>query len=147
DRKVAQNNAELVAIVEWCRDRGVPTVFWNKEDPVHFATFLNVARLFDYVFTTDFDCLHRYKRALGHDRVSLLPFGCQPSVHNPLEKYERKPSACFAGAYYARYPERQRDLEQLVGHLAKFTGIEIFDRNFGSDNPDYSFPAEYRPFI
>ncbi|RVT87303.1 hypothetical protein DXV76_04270 [Rhodobacteraceae bacterium CCMM004] len=27
-------------VLAWCRDNGVPSVFWNKEDPVHFAGLL-----------------------------------------------------------------------------------------------------------
>ncbi|MFL6633822.1 MAG: FkbM family methyltransferase, partial [Massilia sp.] len=76
--KVGHNSQELQGIVAWCRQHGVPTVFWNKEDPVHFETFLSTAMLFDCVFTTDIDCIHRYKAALKHDNVFLLPFACQP---------------------------------------------------------------------
>jgi glycosyltransferase involved in cell wall biosynthesis len=128
-------------------ERKVPTVFWNKEDPVHFETFLNTAQMFDYVFTTDIDCIHRYKAALGHDRVYLLPFACQPATTNPLETFERKDAFCFAGAYYVRYPERTRDLGNFVSTLAAYRPVEIYDRNYGKSDPNYQFPAEYKPFI
>ena len=97
--KVGHTSGEMQAIVAWCRTRNIPTVFWNKEDPIHFETFLSTAKLFDYVFTTDIDCIHRYKAALGHDRVYLLPFACQPAINNPVETYQRKDAFCFAGAY------------------------------------------------
>jgi len=145
--KVGHNASELQQIVRWCRSRGVPTMFWNKEDPVHFETFLTTAKQFDFVFTTDMDCIHRYKAALGHDRVYFLPFACQPSVHNPIELYERKDAFCFAGAYYARYPERTRDLGNFVAKLPEFRPVEIYDRNYGKNDPNYQFPPEYQPFI
>lgn len=145
--KVGHNASELQQIVRWCRARGVPTMFWNKEDPVHFETFLTTAKQFDFVFTTDMDCIHRYKAALGHDRVYFLPFACQPSVHNPIELYERKDAFCFAGAYYARYPERTRDLGNFVAKLPEFRPVEIYDRNYGKNDPNYQFPPEYQPFI
>ncbi len=145
--KVGHNASELQQIVRWCRSRGVPTVFWNKEDPVHFETFLTTAKQFDFVFTTDMDCIHRYKAALGHNQVYFLPFACQPSVHNPIELYERKDAFCFAGAYYARYPERTRDLGNFVAKLPEFRPVEIYDRNYGKNDPNYQFPAEYQPFI
>ena len=145
--KVGHTSQELQGIVSWCHKQCIPTVFWNKEDPVHFETFLNTARLFDYVFTTDIDCVHRYKAALEHDRVFFLPFACQPTVHNPIEKYERKDAFCFAGAYYVRYPERTRDLEDFVRELPAFRPFEIYDRNYGKDNPDYQFPETYQPYI
>ncbi|UVL79879.1 methyltransferase domain-containing protein [Pseudomonas putida] len=145
--KVGHNSQELQDILHWCRQNKVPTVFWNKEDPVHFETFLTTAKQFDHVFTTDIDCIHRYKGALGHDRVYLLPFACQPALHNPIELYERKDAFCFAGAYYARYPERTRDLGNFVCELPKFRPLEIFDRNFGKNDANYQFPEEYQPYI
>jgi len=145
--KVGHNSQELQGILAWCRDNGVPTAFWNKEDPVHFETFLTTAKQFDHVFTTDIDCIHRYKAGLGHDRVYLLPFACQPAVHNPIELYQRKDAFCFAGAYYVRYPDRTLDLGNFVGELPKFRPLEIYDRNFGKDDPSYQFPAEYQPYI
>lgn len=145
--KVGHCSQELQGIVAWCRERHIPTLFWNKEDPVHFETFLTTAQLFDFVFTTDMDCIHRYKAALGHEHVYFLPFACQPAVHNPIEKYVRKDAFCFAGAYYVRYPERTRDLESFVKELPVYKPLEIYDRNFGKDDPNYQFPAEYQPYI
>ncbi|MFN3767598.1 MAG: glycosyltransferase [Ectopseudomonas guguanensis] len=145
--KVGHCSQELQGIVAWCRERHVPTVFWNKEDPVHFETFLTTAQLFDFVFTTDMDCIHRYKAALGHDHVYFLPFACQPAVHNPIEKYVRKDAFCFAGAYYVRYPERTRDLESFVRELPAFRPLEIYDRNFGKNDPNYQFPPAYQAHI
>ncbi|TWH28751.1 MULTISPECIES: FkbM family methyltransferase [unclassified Aminobacter] len=145
--KVGHASHELQSIIAWCRERGVPSVFWNKEDPVHFQTFLNTASLFDFVFTTDIDCIHRYKGALGHDRVYLLPFACQPRLNNPIEIYERKDAFCFAGAYYARYPSRTRDLDNFVSTLSDYRPLEIYDRNYGKDHPDYQFPDQYQPYI
>lgn len=146
-RKIGSLSQELRNIVQWCKEHQVPTVFWNKEDPVHFETFLTTAQQFDFVFTTDIDCIARYKAALGHDRVYLLPFACQPKTHNPIELYTRKDAFCFAGAYYVRYPERTRDLETYVAEFPKFKPLEIFDRNFGKEDVNYQFPAEYRPYI
>ena len=145
--KVGHTSQELQGIVAWCRAMSVPTVFWNKEDPVHFETFLSTAKLFDYVFTTDIDCIHRYKAALRHERVYLLPFACQPANNNPIETYDRKDAFCFAGAYYVRYPERTRDLSNFVAELPSFRPLEIYDRNFGKNDTNYQFPPEYQPYI
>ena len=145
--KVGHNCEELRGTLQWCKEHGVPTVFWNKEDPVHYETFLNTAKQLDFVFTTDIDCIQRYKGALGHERVYLLPFACQPVVHNPIELYERKDGFCFAGAYYVRYPERTRDLVNLISELPRLRPLEIFDRNFGKQDANYQFPAEYQPYI
>lgn len=145
--KVGHMSQEVIGIVQWCREQNVPTVFWNKEDPIHFETFLSTAKLFDFIFTTDVDCIHRYKGALGHERVYLLPFAAQPRTNNPIEKFERKDAFCFAGAYYARYPERTRDLGNFIVNLPEFRPLEIYDRNYGKDDANYRFPDEYQPFI
>jgi glycosyltransferase involved in cell wall biosynthesis/spore maturation protein CgeB len=147
EKKVNHCAREFRDLVQHCRAHDIPTAFWNKEDPIHFGTFLNTATLFDAVFTTDFDCLHRYRELLGHERVYVLPFACQPSQHNPIEKYERKNAACFAGAYYARYPERQRDFLRILLKLLERGPVEIFDRNHGKTNVEYQFPPTYRDYI
>lgn len=145
--KVAHRSREVVEIVQWCNRQGIPTAFWNKEDPVHFETFLTTAKLFDHVFTTDIDCIARYKAALDHDRVYLLPFAAQPNLCNPVEIFERKDAFNFAGAYYVRYPERTADLCTFLDVLPEFRPLEIYDRNFDKNDPNYQFPEEYRPFI
>ena len=147
DRKIATLSQELRSALQWCKSKHIPTMFWNKEDPVHFDTFLTMAQQFDHVFTTDIDCIARYKAAFGHQRVYFLPFACQPKTHNPIELYERKDAFCFAGAYYVRYPERTIDLENFVKEFPKFRPLEIFDRNFGKEDSNYQFPDTYQPYI
>lgn len=145
--KVGHLSKEVRDIIAWANSSNTPTAFWNKEDPVHFETFLNTARLFDFVFTTDIDCIHRYKAALAHEKVYLLPFAAQPAINNPIEKFDRKDAFCFAGAYYVRYPDRTRDLGNFVSALSAHRPVEIYDRNFGKNDANYQFPAEYQPFI
>ncbi len=79
---------QMRALVERCRADGVPTVFWNKEEPPNYALFLETARLFDHVFTVDAGRIPDYRRDLGHDRVALLPFGAQP--RNPHTRAARR---------------------------------------------------------
>lgn len=144
---VSHMGPELRGIVDWCRSRSIPTIFWNKEDPVHFATFLNAASWFDVVFTTDIDCVPRYKSALGHDRVHLLPFAAQPLHHHPVGTDRRASSIAFAGAYYQKYPERTRDLDSFLANLPQFKPVEIYDRNLHGQDPAYKFPAAYAKYI
>lgn len=145
--KISNADRALVDIIDWCRESRVPTLFWNKEDPVHFSTFLPIASRVDVIFTTDVDCLPKYKRAVGHDRVYLLPFAAQPLTHNPIEKYDRKDAFNFAGSYYLRYPERQRDFAALVDTVRQFRPLEIYDRNFENPHPHYVFPEKYHGYI
>lgn len=146
-KKVRHISTEFRSLLSWCKKQGIPTAFWNKEDPVYFEGFINVAKLFDCVFTTDFDCISRYKASLGHDRVHFLPFACQPRIHNPIERFQRRDAISFAGAYYARYPDRALNFEAFIMGLQIVRPIEIFDRNFGHDDPSYQFPDRYQSFI
>lgn len=145
--KISNADPILLEIIEWCRQSKIPSLFWNKEDPVHFSTFIPVASRVDAIFTTDLDCLPKYKQAVGHSRVYLLPFAAQPLTHNPLEKYERKDAFNFAGSYYLRYPERQRDFASLVDTVVKLRPLEIHDRNFDNPHPHYVFPEKYHQYI
>lgn len=145
--KISNAAPEILSAIKWCRDNKIPTLFWNKEDPVHFGTFIPVASQVDHVFTTDIDCIPKYKHFVGHDRVYLLPFAAQPLMHNPIEIYQRKDAVNFAGSYYLRYPERQRDFSALIESVKQFKPIDIYDRNFDNPHPHYTFPDEYKPMI
>lgn len=137
---------DLIALVDWCRRRDIPTVFWNKEDPPNFDFFKVSARLFDYVFTTDDGCIPRYLEALDHDRIDVLPFGAQPRIHNPIRVSEgRGRNVAFAGTYYAeKHPNRKLQMEAVVDPAREF-GLEIFSRV--TNQPKYEFPEKYRPHI
>lgn len=144
EKKVSQASAELRALVKWARDHGVPTLLWCKEDPVHFSRFLPVARMVDHVFTTDMDCIAKYKRAVGHDRVYFLPFAAQISMHNPMATVARREGFSFAGSWYPHYLERQADFRTLVGVARKLKWVEIYDRNGNRPPPhDFAFPEEF----
>ncbi|MBM6403510.1 glycosyltransferase [Phycicoccus sp. CSK15P-2] len=141
----------VVELVEWCRDQGVPTVFWNKEDPAHYGDFLDTARLFDHVFTTDERRLEDYRRDLGHDRVGVLPFAAQPAVHNPVRlasAEHQSRDVVFAGMYFAhRHPERREQMDLLLGAADRVssrmdTGLEIYSRYLGHDDR-YQFPPPF----
>jgi len=145
--KVNYLSDELIDIFGYCRKNNIPIVFWNKEDPVHFDTFIETSKQADFVFTTDIDCVRRYKTVLQHERVFLMPFAAQPKYHNPIEITERKDKFCFAGAYYRRFPERKRDLETFVGTVTELKGLDIYDRNFHNTNSEYTFPRSYKRYI
>ncbi|PWK14646.1 spore maturation protein CgeB [Psychrobacter immobilis] len=145
--KVSQCSEDLQKLIDGCNQRGIKTVFWSKEDPVHFGTFLDVAKKVDVVFTTDIDCIKKYKEHVNHDDVFLLPFAAQPKLHNPIELYERKNKFNFAGSYYLKYPRRQRDFEVLSSVAKDTKGLDIFDRNFNKPHPHYQFPHRFEPMI
>lgn len=133
--KLHDNMEPLCALTAYCREKHIPIIFWSKEDPVHFGVFIRAAALADYVFTTDADCIELYKAHLGHDRVYYLPFAAQPSIHNPVEEYERKDKFCFAGSFYVKYKERSKVFLELAPLFMEY-GLDIYDRNYRKEEMD-----------
>ena len=146
-KKIANGSKELYEMSEYCRSKGIPIVFWNKEDPVFTDVFMSAAACADYVFTTDIDCIEKYKKNLQNDKVFLLHFGAQPVIHNPIEMHDRKDKFCFAGAYYHRYKERCRVLDDFADVFDKTKGFDIFDRNYKNARPEHAFPQRYHNMI
>ena len=140
----------LRELLEFCRSAGIPTVFWNKEDPPHFDDFIGAAREFDFVFTSDADCVPIYREALGHDRIYVLPFAAQPRLQNPSrEEGWSKYPVCFAGSWVQhRYPERADSLRSLLDPALPL-GLHIFDRNLAriEMGPNYRFPERYKEAV
>jgi spore maturation protein CgeB len=141
-------STEVTELLSVCRRRGIPTVFWNKEDPPHFEDFLPLAELCDVVFTSDVRLVPEYRSRLGHDRVAALPFAAQPAIHNPSRpaKNVAARDIAFAGMYFAhKYPERREQMDLLLGAADAVSsrmrhGLEIFSRFLGNDER-YQFPG------
>lgn len=139
---------QFIELLHACRQKGIPSVFWNKEDPPHYEDFLPAAKLFDCVFTSDEGRLENYQRDLGHNRVAVLPFAAQPAIHNPVRPRSgwHKRDVAFGGMYFAhKYPERREQMDWLLNGVIEAssemkTGLEIFSRQLGG-NSDYQFPA------
>jgi hypothetical protein len=138
----------LRGLVDGCHERGIPTAFWNKEDPVHFDRFSAAASLFEHVFTTDARCVERYRSLPGERTVAPLPFAAQPRIHNPAAAVpERSASPCFAGAWYRdRHADRRRALEAVLD-AARPYGLVIYDRRFGAEDAAFGFPERFAPHV
>lgn len=124
-----QENKKLKELIAALKSRNIPVFYWNKEDPVHFDHFLVAAKLVDYVFTSDADCIPKYVKEVGHHNVFSLPFAAQEKIHNPIRVGARTGNVCFAGTYYnERYPDRKTDLDIILRPSMDF-GLDIYDRN------------------
>lgn len=146
-----ENMKSLYSLLAWCKEHNVPTVFWNKEDPVHFNRFIETARRFDYIFTTDENMVPYYQERAGHQNAFALPFAAQPAIHNPIKIVdERENKACFAGSYYRHHEERCIDMDRLLDAAAK-VGLDIYDRNYIQNlkglMPNHQFPDRFVPYV
>jgi hypothetical protein len=70
----------LRALLAWCAERGIRTVFWHTSGDV--ADHRAAAGLFEHIVTADAAALPEW-RAIRPE-AGLLPFAVQPRVHNPL---------------------------------------------------------------
>lgn len=144
---VTGNGAALTELLGYCRERGIPSLFWAKEDPIHYEDFIGTASAFDFVFTTDLDCIPFYKRDLAHERVHLLPFAVQPRLHHPVAMAGEKKvaGAFFAGAWYGGFHQRCRDFTMLADALAQAGTLDIYDRL--SADAQTGYPERYRSWV
>ena len=77
---------------------------------VHYDQFIDAAKCFDIILTTDVNCIPNYLKDIDNDKIHTLSFAAQPKLHNPNDPgITRKEKACFAGSSYSnRFPERRQ---------------------------------------
>jgi spore maturation protein CgeB/cyclopropane fatty-acyl-phospholipid synthase-like methyltransferase len=140
---------ELDEILAWCRSNNVPTLFWNKEDPVNFDVFRETAKKFQYIFTTDSGRVPAYRDLVGHNNVHTLAFAAQPELHNPIRTAPLVDRFAFTGSWRGvKYPQRAEWLELLLGPIMERKRLDIFDRFAGEKrNPDLIFPDKFQPAL
>lgn len=138
-----RNNRALRRMVAAARDLGIPTVFWNKEDGVHFGRFIHSARHFDHVFTVDANCLPRYRQVMGADAsVHVLMFPVQPALHGFTGFAFRHFRANFPGSYSHHVHGARRVWQDMIfqATVDSGLGLTVFDRNSGRPSPNYRYP-------
>ena len=138
DRHRKKNNA-LERVVTAARKQGIPTVFWNREDGVHFDRFIDSAMLFDAVLTVDEAMLPRYKECLPDGvPVDVMEFSVQPAIHHPTNEPAQHRGS-FVGSYSLVHPERKK-WQDMTFSAANPLGLDVYDRNSNRRNSQYRFP-------
>ncbi|MBE7701498.1 glycosyltransferase [Oerskovia sp. Sa1BUA8] len=147
-----ENRSVLFDILSYCKTMGIPTIFWNKEDPTHFGDrvndFVDTASRFDHVFTTAEECIPDYMKFMGSGRVGLLPFAAQTQLFNPLPLHARRDQIIFAGAWYSIHEERSSAMRSMFNDVIKSgRSLAIYDRDSAVNSPDRRYPDEYARYI
>ena len=151
-------HGEIPGVIRYANDRNITTIFQTIEDPTNYERYLPIAKECDYIFTTDKDCILKYKVDTGNSNVFLLEYGVNPAFHNPIgmrKKYEEsmqlkydRSSVFFAGSWMDRYKNRCRDITLIFnGVLDSGTNLVVADRNVEVKLPGYKFPKRFRPFV
>lgn len=137
-----RNNEKLRDLVFRARDLGIPTVFWNKEDGVHFERFIDSAALFDSVLTVDENCIPRYRERLGQSvKLGVLPFAVQPAIHHPQPQAPSLCRANFLGSYSHHIHSKRREWQNQMFFAAQSLGLTVYDRNSGRKAEQYRYPV------
>ena len=147
-------SSHLRELVQRCRERGIPTVFWNKEDPSHFEDFKDTAALFDVIATTDSNMVADYEQHFPAATVIVLPFAAQPVLHNPARNEITGSSGdiAFAGTYFRhKFEDRREQMDLLLGAAHRVsqqsdTSFTIFSRHAGGDSR-YQFPSKWTKHV
>ena len=127
----------LINIVQWFKQRRIPTLFWNKEDPISFTRFKAVAALFDVIYTTDCNSAANYRSAAFANTqfVGTLPFAVQPRLFYCDNRIHRLPNIVFVGGFYGNeYPQRSQQQQDIMTSL-KDQSLIIYDRFWKKGKP------------
>ena len=140
----------LRGILTYCNQNNIPTIFWNKEDPVSFTdkfSFTNTALNFDYIFTSCEESVIEYNLR-GHENVCPLMFASQPKLFNPIKRDRLKDTVVFAGTWYSKFPQRCKTMEEIFDRiLNKNLNLKIYDRFSNSSIESMKYPEKYRPYV
>lgn len=142
-----EHRRSLLGILDHCKAAGIPTVFWNKEDPVYFGDtlrdFVDTALHFDHVFTTAEECVDAYK-ARGIKNVHVMPFGFSPRIFHPLGRDPRARGAVLTGSWFPEHTQRCSDIRHVFEWLKRRQiPLTIYDRQMKAGGRS-SFPAEFQ---
>lgn len=135
----------IYRLIEFARSRGIPTIFWNKDDGAFFDAFIEVAKAVDFVFTADQGSIERYRQHVpGHVPVNTLIMAYQPAFHSFTGFHFVRNEACFTGSYYRRILDERRRFLDMVFDVCEAAALKlnVFDRNHDrlSRHFEFRFP-------
>ena len=140
----------LKGILTYCNQNNIPTIFWNKEDPISFTdkfSFTNTALNFDYIFTSSEESVSEYNLR-GHENVCPLMFASQPELFNPIKRDRLKDTVVFAGTWYSKFPQRCKTMSEIFDRiLNKNLNLKIYDRFSNSSIEGMKYPEKYQHYV
>ncbi|MDL2246064.1 hypothetical protein LJB96_00445 [Methanobrevibacter sp. OttesenSCG-928-K11] len=147
-----ENRAILFDILKYCNEKNIPTIFWNKEDPVYYSSsgkyFTDTATRFDYIFTSAEETIKDYKKDYNHPNVYSLMFAGQPKLFNPLNLSDEEINdVVFAGSYYKHHEERMKNSDLIFDKIiSQNINLRIYDRTYNENIAHIGFPEKYKKY-
>lgn len=127
-----RKDSAIRKLVALARSRNIPACFWNKDDSPFFSNFIDVAKLFPFVFTSDSTCLSLYRQRLpANSTIEIMSIAYQPAFHNFTGFSFKVQGICFVGSYYRKFFARRRSFLEMMfeGALKQKIPVHIYDRN------------------
>jgi spore maturation protein CgeB len=138
----------LKAAIQIAKAKNLRTVFYNKEDPMHFDKFLPIAAEADVIFTSDSDCVDRYREEFPDKTVEVMKFAAPSATCNPegTPVFEDRKSVAFAGGYYGEnHDDRVTQMDYILPTIEALNGT-IFDRHSEQPAERYRYPQRYQSY-
>ncbi|MDU7600693.1 MAG: hypothetical protein E7K46_10585, partial [Corynebacterium sp.] len=134
-------------IIPFAKDQGIPVVFYSKEDPPNYESFVSMARLADHVFTSAEEVIPKYRKDIPDGiPVEPLRFGVNYKIHNPLGSMRHMGrEMVFAGSWMShKYPSRAASTEKMFdGALRAGLPLYVVDRNLDLDPKSFKNLEKY----
>jgi SAM-dependent methyltransferase len=121
----------LEAVVDWCREHDIPSVFWYTDDARRVPSFARAAKQFDLLCAADPLSCRRLAAMTDGREVHLLPLAAQPKSPNAPLGIGREVSVAFIGGYPTnasaggQHPQKQQ-LEALLDAALPY-GLQIYE--------------------
>lgn len=147
-----ENREILFEILNYCKENTIPTIFWNKEDPVYYRKngefFTDTASRFDYLFTSAKEVIDDYKKDFKLKNVFPLMFAGQPKIFNPMKiNNEEISDVVFAGSYYKHHKDRAKKMDLIFDKIiSQNINLKIYDRTYFDDIPHIGYPEKYKKY-
>lgn len=148
-------NPSLKKILNQCEKLNIKTIFYNKEDPVSFNSFIETAKHFNIIITTDIGSVEKYKHY--NKNIFVMPFTINPIELNNIGRENDNNKSFFAGSYtYSLSEIRKKNTEILCDKLKDKDNFIIFDRQYNYETiknfykNKFSlniFPGKYNQYI
>ncbi|AJI74176.1 glycosyl transferases group 1 family protein [Francisella philomiragia subsp. philomiragia ATCC 25015] len=138
-----RSNVKLIKVVDYAKRLGIPTVFWNKEDCVHFDRFIDSAKHFEHIFTVDENCIPKYQEVVSSKTtVNTMMFAVQPKIHYFKGFDFKHKRANFAGSYSHHIHSKRRKIQDIMFEsvCSQELGLTVFDRNSERNSENYRYP-------
>lgn len=121
----SEKNQKLKNLVEFAKEKSIPTVYWFTHDHVYHDNYKIISSIFDYVFCADTEEVILLEKE-GIDAI-ILPPAVQPVLFNPFREYAYYDALninlLFDGwADIYRFGDQLMVLEEL-----KIYGLKIID--------------------